>query len=410
MLEATAVLPVLLAVNAPAPPGRLVDLGGHRLHVLCAGAGSPTVVVENGLGDFSFDWTLVQDRVSKFARICTYDRAGYAWSDPGPKPRTFAQINLELRDALRRLGEKGPFVLVGHSYGGAVVRQFAQTYRREVAGLVLAESVSETQPITIPHGVIRLFESARGVPIPEPRESMRAEDRPMPSGPAAAGTGELQPIYAKLPEKAQRFRRWAQTLTATEDAENSQREWSVEYFARWHAAPQDGVLGDLPLIVLTRENGGYGDGHGVPAEQLEKERRDAQAALARLSTRGEQRILPTGHQVHLEAPDDVARAIEAVVKAARSSNRKPRETPAPALGLNVETEKRPGSPMFPAFYFNFAPSSASCAAFSVSVATTRGKSSLNGDPGAYSRPIRSTSTAARSSLNLKTPRASAACT
>src|SRR5215470_9838939 len=107
---------------APVPTGRLIDVGGHRLHVNCTGAGRPTVVVENGLGDFSFDWALVQRRVEQFTRICTYDRAGYAWSEPGPKPRTFVQINLELRDALTTLGEAGPFVLVGHSFGGPVVR------------------------------------------------------------------------------------------------------------------------------------------------------------------------------------------------------------------------------------------------------------------------------------------------
>src|SRR5262249_14104378 len=113
------------AQPAPRAPGELVDLGGHRLHVHCMGKGRPTVVVENGLGDFSFDWSLVQLRVKRFERICTYDRAGYAWSDPGPKPRTFAQVNLELHDALAKLGESGPYVLVGHSYGGPVVRNFA---------------------------------------------------------------------------------------------------------------------------------------------------------------------------------------------------------------------------------------------------------------------------------------------
>ena len=129
--------------SEPKPPGKLADLGGHRLHVNCTGKGSPTVVVENGLGDFSFDWILVQARVSRFTRICTYDRAGYAWSDPGPKPRTFAQLNLELHDALSKLGEKGPFVLVGHSYGGPVVRNFAATYPKEVAGMVLVDAAHE---------------------------------------------------------------------------------------------------------------------------------------------------------------------------------------------------------------------------------------------------------------------------
>src|SRR5215831_274504 len=102
----------------PRPIGRMVELGGFRLHVNCTGQGASTVVVENGLGDFSFDWKLVQRGVEKFARICTYDRAGYAWSDPGPKPRTFAQINFELRQALVELQERGPYILVGHSYGG----------------------------------------------------------------------------------------------------------------------------------------------------------------------------------------------------------------------------------------------------------------------------------------------------
>src|SRR5215510_7974989 len=74
-----------LAGDAPAAPGKMVDLGGHRLHVNCTGKGWPAVVVENGLGDFSFDWHLVQTQVATFTRICTYDRAGYAWSDPGPK-------------------------------------------------------------------------------------------------------------------------------------------------------------------------------------------------------------------------------------------------------------------------------------------------------------------------------------
>src|SRR6476469_5307271 len=134
---------------APEPLGKLVDLGGHRLHVNCTGKGSPTVVFENGLGDYSIDWALVQPQVSSFTRVCTYDRGGYAWSDPGPKPRTFSQLNLELRDALAKLGERGPFVLVGHSYGGPVVRNFALTYPRLVAGVVLVDSAFEGQRVGI---------------------------------------------------------------------------------------------------------------------------------------------------------------------------------------------------------------------------------------------------------------------
>jgi hypothetical protein len=102
--------------SQPAPIGRLVDLGGHRLHVNCAGKGSPTVILEGGFEEFSFDWVLVQSAVARFTRVCSYDRAGYAWSDSGPKPRTFLQINMELHDMLAKLDERSPYVLVGHSF------------------------------------------------------------------------------------------------------------------------------------------------------------------------------------------------------------------------------------------------------------------------------------------------------
>src|SRR5690349_10206758 len=92
-------LMLVFSNGAPRPPGRLVDIGGRRLHLNCSGKGQPTVVIETGLGDFSFDWVLVQRGLSPAARTCTYDRAGYAWSDPGPEPRTFAQINAEIRTA-----------------------------------------------------------------------------------------------------------------------------------------------------------------------------------------------------------------------------------------------------------------------------------------------------------------------
>src|SRR5690349_5687909 len=109
----------------PPAPGKLVDLGGYRVHLNCSGSGPKTVVVESGFDEVSSDWKLVQDRVAKFARVCTYDRAGYGWSDPGPMPRTLAQTNLDLRRLLQKAGERGPFVLVGHSFGGVVARQFA---------------------------------------------------------------------------------------------------------------------------------------------------------------------------------------------------------------------------------------------------------------------------------------------
>ena len=308
--------------SAPKPPGKLVDLGGHKLHVNCTGKGSPTVVVENGLGDFSFDWILVQTHVAAFTRICTYDRAGYAWSDPGPKPRTFAQLNLELRDALATLGEHGPFVLVGHSYGGPVVRNFAVTYPHEVAGLVFVDAAHEGLRVGIGgKATMRLGDDAKGKLIPPPREEMKESDKPTAQvNPTQPQQEPLDPIYKVLPPAEQKLQLWAQALPKTGDAEMSQMEWSGEYFAKWLATPA-GTLGAIPVIVLTRAEGGYDDNSDVPGAQMEKERKEGQAKLAQLSSNSKQIIVHSGHNMELEAPAEVSAAIRQVVEAVRQHKR-----------------------------------------------------------------------------------------
>jgi pimeloyl-ACP methyl ester carboxylesterase len=304
---------------APKPPGKLVSLAGHKLHVNCTGRGSPTVVVESGLGDFSFDWILVQTQVAAFSRICTYDRAGYAWSDPGPKPRTFTQLNLELRDALAKLGEHGPFVLVGHSFGGPVVRNFAVTYPREVAGLVLVDAAFEGQRVGIGgKATMRLGDGAKGKSIPPAHEDLTESDRAAPRPTHTPQQPELlDPMYKVLPAAQQKMQLWAQALPEIDDAENSQREWSGEYFAKWLATSQTGTMGAIPLIVLTRAEGGYGNDLDFPAAQLEKERKEGQAKLAQLSTNSKQITVHSGHNMELEAPGDVSAAIRQVVDAVR---------------------------------------------------------------------------------------------
>jgi pimeloyl-ACP methyl ester carboxylesterase len=312
------------SLSAPKPIGKLVDLGGHRLHVHCTGNGDPTIVVENGLGDFSFDWSLVQSSVSAFARICTYDRAGYAWSDPGPKPRTFAQLSLELHDALSILGESGPFVVVGHSYGGPAVRNFALTYPKEVAGIVFVDSAFEGQRVGIGgKATMRLGEDAKGRPIPPPHENISPSDQPVIPAEIAEQirqmAAHLDPIYDVLSPSEQQLQLWAQAQLAMYDAENSQREWSSETFALWLSRPQAGSLGSVPVMVLTRAEGGYRDGDiDIPAAQMEKERKDGQAMLASLSSNSKQIFIESGHNMELESPQSVAAAIQKMVEVVRS--------------------------------------------------------------------------------------------
>lgn len=127
------------------PPGQLVGVRGHRLHINCVGAGDPTVILEASNGGMSAHWAMVQQEVAKGTRVCAYDRAGLGWSEPSSEPRDAAHISRDLHSLLANAGIQGPYVLVGHSYGGLYVRVYADMYPNEVAGLVLVDSSHPAQ-------------------------------------------------------------------------------------------------------------------------------------------------------------------------------------------------------------------------------------------------------------------------
>jgi pimeloyl-ACP methyl ester carboxylesterase len=124
-----------------AMPGDLVDVGGHRMHINCTGTGSPTVVLEDGLGESSARMSArIAPAMTATTRVCVYDRAGRGWSDPSPEAPTGRSVVMDLHTLLERHGEHGPFVLAGHSSGGLYVQAFAATYPDEVAGLALIDA------------------------------------------------------------------------------------------------------------------------------------------------------------------------------------------------------------------------------------------------------------------------------
>jgi hypothetical protein len=114
-------------------PGQLVDIGGHRLHLHRQGSGSPVVVIDAGLSGASYDWEHVASGIAAFTTVCTYDRAGYGWSDSGPHPRTSQRVVAELRTLLREAKVSPPYVLLGHSWGGLNVRLYASQHLEEIA-------------------------------------------------------------------------------------------------------------------------------------------------------------------------------------------------------------------------------------------------------------------------------------
>jgi pimeloyl-ACP methyl ester carboxylesterase len=123
------------------PPGKLVDIGGYRLHLSCAGGSGPTVVLEYGHQASHLTWYLVQPQIASFTRVCFYDRAGYSWSDPSPQPRVPSVMAEELHRLLHSAGEKPPYILVAHSFGSFNAVMFAHKFPEEVTGLVLVDGL-----------------------------------------------------------------------------------------------------------------------------------------------------------------------------------------------------------------------------------------------------------------------------
>jgi pimeloyl-ACP methyl ester carboxylesterase len=134
------------------PPGEIVDVNGHLMHISCIGEGSPTVILEAANLGMSAHWVRVQQQLAQTTRVCAYDRAGLGWSERGPEPRDARQISSELHTLLTNAGIEGPYVLVGHSYGGLYAQMYATRYSEEVAGVVLVDSSHPEQFTRSPEG------------------------------------------------------------------------------------------------------------------------------------------------------------------------------------------------------------------------------------------------------------------
>jgi len=303
------------------PPGRLVGVNARRMHINVTGEGSPTVVFESGMGSSCLSWTLVQSQVVQFTRAVSYDRAGHGWSDPAREPRTAQQIAQELHVLLDAAGVPGPFVLVGHSFGGYVNRAFAHQYRNEVVGMVLVDSVHPAEWENPTEAQLRMIEvglryawiaawlarlgfvrfclarlargsprlgraavSAFGVDTEAAVQRIAGEIRKLPA--------PILPVVRALWSQPKNFVSLGQHVTA------------LPVSAAQAAAAS--TLGDLPLVVLS-------------GEHHEASYTDWQRDLAQLSSNGRHVVASdSGHWIHLDHPELVTGAIREVVATARS--------------------------------------------------------------------------------------------
>ena len=283
-------------------PGRLVDVGGFSLKLNCTGAGSPTVVLESGLGDVSVEWQPVQSEVAKFSRVCSYDRAGYGGSDSGPKPRTSVQIAGELHALLKNAGEKPPFILVGHSFGGYNVRAFNGRFPEEVAGLILVDSVQEDQYKLLPPVWNQVGAALRA--------HYRSQAR---RAPLLVDLG-IERLILQVRGRAENSYLYLQSkyLAARSD-ELEHIQISAEQ------ARAAGGLGDKPLIVLTAGKKPAAGALGLTEKDWDEYQRvwagDLQLRLARLSSRGKRELVENSeHDIPSERPDAIVNAVREIQK------------------------------------------------------------------------------------------------
>lgn len=283
--------PMAEAADAKAypPPGKMVDVGGFRLHIHCTGSGSPTVVIESGWGDSSASWGWVQPEVAKTTRVCSYDRAGMGWSEASPYPRNAREYAKELHTLLEKANEPGPYVLVGHSMGGYTVLVYAHDYPEQVSGLVMID----TQDLPASPAYTPASKPGGGNALPS----------------LLAHTGLMRVLAGPLGSVENLPEGEKQAYTAFAVAPRGVQTVADEFMGMSEGGAQARevtTLGALPLIVLSR------------GKDQDAKHTAAQAALLQLSTNSQQFFADkSGHPIMIEQPEAAIAAIVRMVDLVR---------------------------------------------------------------------------------------------
>ena len=222
------------------PPGRMVDVGGRRLHMSVAGQGGPVVVLEAGIAASSLSWALVSKQVAEFTTVVTYDRAGFGWSDPRPGQQDADVIASQLHDLLATAGISRPFILMGHSISGLYLRAYAARYPSDLAGLVFVDGATPLQDTRVPLALVQIQdEQRRGMPWSKMRMTL--------------GWNRLTGHCTSVKPGFERYSAWIKAdscIPSQIDAiENELDAERVSGEQTLHAHPPH----DLPVLILSRD-------------------------------------------------------------------------------------------------------------------------------------------------------------
>jgi pimeloyl-ACP methyl ester carboxylesterase len=305
-LLATATL-VAQQIDIGPAPGRLVDVGGRKLHFYCTGSGSPTIILEAGASSFAIDWSLVQPEIARSYRVCSYDRAGSGWSDPRTDVDTPARIVVDLHTALDVAGEEPPYVMVGASAGGQYVRLYQLEHPGDVIGLVFVDPSTEDRLFTMyqQRAVLIASLTAEQLLSTLPTSSVNVPSRqPQTGAPFDRLPMDLYQLRVKIDQRL--IASMPASVSAEIVRESSEGQRAALARLLESRGREDNPMRSVPVIVLTR---GQNTGQGLA---------ETHAGLARLSTNSRHEVVSTaGHEIHLFTPAKVTQAIEDVAVAAR---------------------------------------------------------------------------------------------
>lgn len=258
---------------------QLIDVGGRSLCIHCSGSGKPTVVLEAGAGDNHTTWEVIQPAISRFTLVCSYDRAGLGQSDPAPRPRTAHDLVDDLRRFIIAAHLPGPYVLVGHSLGGMLVRLYTHQFPEDVVGVVLIDT-------------------------PHPDQSRH--------------------FWAAVPDAVvQENKHVQQWLDLSQGIDPRDHPEGLDWAASQVQVGAAHTLGSKPLVVLTHRTPEHGlvfldEQPDLPADvawSLERVWQDLQVDLARLSSNSTHIIArKSGHYIHRDEPELVIAAVRRVVE------------------------------------------------------------------------------------------------
>lgn len=318
------------ALEAYSRPQRLVEVEpGRRLHLVCLGKGSPTVILTAGLGNWSATWSPVHREIALTTRACAWDRAGFGFSDPSDRPQTLKETTDDLERVLKKGAVKGPYILVGHSHGGFESLTFADRHPRAVAGMVLVDSTvpdqRDMQRRAAP-SVARFFDRLEAEYLAFLRQC-EADVRSGKLGPETPDPNQCFDYPPGYPDALEAAMRRLDSDPRRRATARSLIELAMADEANKAAIDPERTYGAMPLIVLTA--GVHRPHPEAPAEILAEYPRLFDAwdrshdALARLSARGVNRFVEgAGHSIQRDKPEAVIGAVREVVAMARGAGRR----------------------------------------------------------------------------------------